>query len=174
MKLALPGSVILHICIMMLIIFLAHKQITTLPPSGLMPITVHLVTLSEPKQTAPKRAIINKTLTKKPIPVAAKTSVPPQTIQEAKSNNTGPKILSQPMPQIPEDLRREAFSTSAIARFHITTNGTATVELLTPSQNPRLNHLLLEALKNWKFAPATQNGNNIDADFDIRVHFAVN
>jgi protein TonB len=77
------------------------------------------------------------------------------------------------MPKIPEDLRQEAFSTTAIARFHVAADNSATVELLTPSQNPRLNRLLMETLKTWKFNSAREGGKPIASTFTIRVHFAV-
>jgi protein TonB len=64
--------------------------------------------------------------------------------------------LFSPLPQIPDDLRSEAFSSEAIARFHIAADGLVVeVEMIKPAANPRLNHLLLRSLKNWKFAPTS-------------------
>ena len=62
------------------------------------------------------------------------------------------------MPQIPDDLRQEAVNTSATVRFHVAADGTATVELSKPTQNLRLNRLLLDTLKNWRFFPAMKDG----------------
>jgi len=35
----------------------------------------------------------------------------------------------------------------------VATDGTATVELVKPTPNPRLNRLLLDTLKNWQLFP---------------------
>ena len=60
--------------------------------------------------------------------------------------------IFHPLPEIPEDLREEAFLSRAVARFHIGENGiVAKVELIQPCSNPRLNVLLLKSLQKWKF-----------------------
>ena len=73
------------------------------------------------------------------------------------------------MPQIPDELRQDALSTSAIARFHVATDGTATVELVKPTPNPRLNRLLLDTLKNWRFFPAIKDGKPVDSTQEISI-----
>jgi len=60
--------------------------------------------------------------------------------------------ILHPLPEIPDDLRDEAFSSRAVARFHIGENGeVAKVDLIQPCSNPRLNVLLLKSLQKWKF-----------------------
>jgi TonB family protein len=77
--------------------------------------------------------------------------------------------ISNSLPQIPNDLREEAFVSEAIARFYIDTAGSVTrVELIKPCANPRLNNLLLKSLKSWKFA-----AKNVSSTQDIRVSFKV-
>jgi TonB family protein len=77
--------------------------------------------------------------------------------------------LFNPLPKIPDDLREDAFSSEATARFHVAPNGSvANVELIKPCQNPRLNNLLLKSLKNWKFESSTAGFTQ-----DIRVTFSV-
>lgn len=77
--------------------------------------------------------------------------------------------LFNPLPQIPDDLRLEAFNSEAVARFYIEANGAVSrVELIKPCANPKLNHLLLKSLKSWKFAAA-----NSASTQDIRVNFLV-
>jgi periplasmic protein TonB len=61
----------------------------------------------------------------------------------------------------------------ATARFMIHADGSVDVELIKPTSNPRLNQILLEALHQWRFFPALQNGHPIDSQQDIRVHFNV-
>ncbi len=77
--------------------------------------------------------------------------------------------IYNPLPQIPDDLRQEAFESSAVARFYIASDGTVSkVDLIKPCANPRLNHLLLKSLKNWKFSSSS-----IDSTQEIRVNFSV-
>lgn len=189
MRLPLISSMALHGCFLLALFFVTIKQV--MPPSGVAPITVHLATqMSLPishSTEAIEKPVVKKKIVKtaaKPEEVVKATEAKPteatgakaasnEKWQEAKSENTGPKILFQPMPKIPDDLRHEALSAWATVRFHVAENGEARAELLVPSQNPRLNHLLLDALKSWKFAPAEKNGVKVESDFEIRVHFAV-
>jgi protein TonB len=85
----------------------------------------------------------------------------------------GAKAIYQPLPTIPDDLRDEAISSVAIARFHINPDGTVTVELIKPTANPRINRLLLSTLKTWKFFPAMQDGKPIPSTQDIKVNVNV-
>lgn len=79
----------------------------------------------------------------------------------------------QPLPQIPDELRREAYYSYAIARFHIAADGTFTVKLIKPCNNPTLNYLLLQSLKKWQFLPEKRWGVFVSSTKDIRVGFKV-
>ena len=81
--------------------------------------------------------------------------------------------IAQPLPALPDDLREQAYQTVATARFTIHVDGSVDVELIKPTSNPQLNQILLEALHQWRFFPALQNGHPIDSQQDIRVHFNV-
>jgi TonB family protein len=77
--------------------------------------------------------------------------------------------LFNPLPQIPEELRKEAFESEAVALFHISADGLVSrVELTKPCANPRLNSLLLKSLQKWKFPSQAQ-----DFTQEIRVGFRV-
>lgn len=81
--------------------------------------------------------------------------------------------ITQPLPSIPDDLRELAYQAVAIARFVIHTDGSVSVELIKPTQYPRLNQILVETLRSWRFFPAIQDGHPIETQQDIRVHFNV-
>jgi protein TonB len=87
-------------------------------------------------------------------------------------NGTAHPIL-QPLPSLPDDLREDAFQAVATARFSVHRDGSVDVELIKPTHNPRLNQLLLDALKKWRFFPAMKNGEAVESTQDIRVHFNV-
>jgi len=90
----------------------------------------------------------------------------------SKNNLVAKKIapLFQPLPEIPFEMRNEAFSTKIIAKFYIEKDGSVSnVELLELSHNPRLNLLLIKSLKKWRFEPSNQALEQI-----INVKFVVN
>lgn len=97
--------------------------------------------------------------------------IPPQPV--ASTVNTAAHSIAQPLPVLPDDLREQAYQTVATARFMIHADGSADVELVKPTSSPRLNQILLEALHQWRFFPALQNGHPIESQQDIRVHFNV-
>lgn len=98
--------------------------------------------------------------------IAAATSNAP-----ALTESRGAQALYRPLPVIPDELRQEAMNEAATARFHIAADGTTTVELVRPTQYPRLNRLLMETLKTWKFFPAMKAGKPVDSveEMVIRV-----
>ena len=87
--------------------------------------------------------------------------------------NSGARAIVQPMPKIPEDLRAEAFKSAALARFHIAVDGSAEVELAKPTPFPRLNRILLDSLKQWRFMPAIKSGKPVASTEEILVKIEV-
>lgn len=86
----------------------------------------------------------------------------------------GAHAIYQPAPQIPDDLRDEAIHATAVARFHVASDGTTRVDLLQATPNPRLNRVLLQTLKTWKFFPAMTDGKPQDSQLDLRIPIEVN
>jgi periplasmic protein TonB len=93
--------------------------------------------------------------------------------EELGSGRLGARAIFQPLPQIPDDLRRADLDLMAIARFRVASNGTATVELIQPTSNLELNRALLETLKRWRFFPAIQDGKAVASTIDIRIPISV-
>jgi protein TonB len=89
------------------------------------------------------------------------------------AGSTQARLLSQPLPVLPDDLREQGYQLTAIARFKVHADGSIEVELVKPTQNPRLNQILLETLHRWRFFPATENGHPVESEQDVRVHFSV-
>ncbi|HLX81176.1 MAG TPA: TonB family protein [Burkholderiales bacterium] len=109
-----------------------------------------------------------------PVPASAAPAVPAAPdMRSAGAANQGAQAIVRPMPEIPDDLRQEAFNAVAMVRFHISADGTATFELAKPTQNPRLNRLLIEKLREWRFFPAMRDGKPVASDHDVRVTFEV-
>jgi len=126
-----------------------------LPPPETPPPQPRLQTETPPVQQPPKSA-----------PVVE----PRSTIGGA---NVGAHAIFQPKPEIPDELRQEAMKAIAIARFHVAPDGSATVELIKPTNNPRINQLLLNTLKQWRFFPALIDGKPVASTQDLRIHLEI-
>ena len=60
-----------------------------------------------------------------------------------------------------------------VARFHIAEDGSVTVELLKSAPNPRVNQIILNTLKTWRFFPATQADKPVASTQDINISIDV-
>lgn len=144
------------------------------PPPEPVPLPAELV------QPIPKAAPKPEVQEHEAHPVAPQTQpAPPAPSTPAPSTMTPPvggqgaRAIYQPKPKIPDDLREDALTAVAVARFHVAADGTATVELITPTPNPRLNQVLLDTLKTWRFFPATKNGIPVASTQDLRISVEV-
>ncbi len=89
------------------------------------------------------------------------------------AESIGARALYAPTPQIPDDLREDAFSALAIAHFVVDRDGQVKVTLVQATSNPRLNQVILTSLRSWKFFPATRDGVAVASEFDLRIPIAV-
>lgn len=92
----------------------------------------------------------------------------------AATGNTPARLISQPLPTLPDDLREESYQAVAVARFLVHADGTFDIDLVKATRNPRLNQILLETLRRWRFSPAMESGRPVESRRDVRVHFNVN
>lgn len=110
-------------------------------------------------------------------PDSRDTAVDPKTTDPAADESTRgdspARAIAQPLPAVPDDLREQAYRTVAIAYLVIHTDGSVAVELVKPTPYPRLNQILVETLRGWRFAPALHNGHPAETQQDVRVHFNV-
>jgi protein TonB len=83
------------------------------------------------------------------------------------------RAIYKPMPEIPESLRHRTVDVVAVARFRVTADGRAQVELTEPTNDPDLNRALLETLRRWRFFPAMQAGKPAASTIDIRIPISV-
>lgn len=111
-------------------------------------------------------------------PAAATAATAPKGPTSAQGNGnggsrSGAQALVHPLPAIPDDLRDDALEAEALARFHVAADGSARVELARPTQNPRLNRLLLDTLATWRFFPALEAGKPIASVEEIVIRLQV-
>jgi protein TonB len=91
----------------------------------------------------------------------------------AGSDSGGARAVFAPKPEIPDDLREQIMSKVAVAHFKVGYDGQVEVTLTTPTDNPQLNQILLDTLKEWRFFPAMKSGVAIDSEFDVRIPVSV-
>ncbi len=89
------------------------------------------------------------------------------------SDTVGARAIYAPTPVIPDDLREDVIQTEAVARFKVSFDGASEVTLEKPTSSPRLNQVILDALKQWKFFPAVHNGVAIESSFEVRIPISV-
>jgi periplasmic protein TonB len=89
------------------------------------------------------------------------------------TDTVGARAIYSPTPVIPDDLREDVMQTEAVARFNVTFDGVSEVTLEKPTSSPRLNQVLLDTLKQWKFFPAVKNGVAIASSFEVRIPITV-
>ncbi|HEY6299810.1 MAG TPA: TonB family protein [Candidatus Binatus sp.] len=89
------------------------------------------------------------------------------------TDTVGARAIYAPTPVIPDDLREDVMQTEAVARFNVTFDGISQVTLEKPTSSPRLNQVLLDTLKQWKFFPAVKNGVAIASSFEVRIPITV-
>ncbi len=149
-------------------------------PKGLAAVNITLVNAISEKQEAQiipetkpesspsKKAAVKKTDDKPVKNNSAKADQ--QTL--AANDNVAATIIYQPAPKIPDDLKSAALDDYALVRFHIDERGNAVTEVLRPANNMRLNHILLETLKLWKFRPAYNKGVPQASAFEMHIRFS--
>jgi protein TonB len=79
------------------------------------------------------------------------------------------RAIFQPMPQIPDELRRGRLSAVAVVVFHVAPDGSATVELKQATDDMRLNRVLLEGFSKWRFFPAMEGNRPVASSIELRV-----
>ena len=118
------------------------------------------ITQKQPK--IEKNQPISQKTNKKPLKNAKNT-------QKITKNSQRAVPTHNPLPEIPDNFRKEAFENEAIALFHISKEGKVKkVVMIKPCKNPYLNFILLKSLKKWRFSPSKN-----DFTQEIKVKFKV-
>ena len=138
--------------------------------------------LSEAKKTTSRPAApekkINTTVSAKSAAAplnAADLSQQNQTTEAAPNVRAthGPAVLDSTIPKLPSYLRDQNLKTSVLIEFTIQPDGAATPHLIGSSGNEELDALALKAARQWRFSPASENGNHIQSQVRLRINFQV-
>lgn len=83
------------------------------------------------------------------------------------------KVIESPPPEIPTDLRDEAFKSSVSVRFNIEADGKVGVKLLDSSGSEDIDKLILGTLKKWKFKPATVDDRPVPSSRKLKIELEI-
>lgn len=82
-----------------------------------------------------------------------------------------PLIIVQP--EIPRHLRQQAMQAVFHALFKVHIDGSASVKTVKSSGNSELDALALQAARQWRFHPATRNGQFVESYLRLQIEFKV-
>jgi protein TonB len=119
-----------------------------------------------PKIEAPK--IAQNTAPQGEAPPAPKPESPkPPAYTDAVPTNT-------PQPAIPDDLRADALDKTFVAEFTVGPDGTPTeVQVAQSTGSEELDRIALDTAKQWRFKPATRDGQPIESRVRLHIEFQV-
>jgi periplasmic protein TonB len=146
------------------------------PPEKSVPRTPQTPVIQRPaiiEQPAVKPTAVTPVAPVVPAPPTPPTPPVQDTSKTNLTGNSAPQAIVKPMPEIPDELRQDALNAVAIVRFHVAIDGAATVEIVQPTPHPRLNRLLLDTLKNWRFFPAIKDGQPVESVYPLTFRFEV-
>jgi len=105
-------------------------------------------------------------------------AVPSETASQPPATGLGggklaARAIVKPLPDLPEELRRQKIEVVAVARFEVAADGSSVVQLVRPTDNPALNRNLIDALQRWRFFPAIEGGRPVASSVEIRIPISV-
>lgn len=92
---------------------------------------------------------------------------------QSESKHVEAVILENPKPELPSEMKSEAFKTTCTARFHIEPSGKFEVKLLESTQNDEIDHLVITTLKKWKFKPASLDGTPVASTRKLKIELEI-
>lgn len=152
------------------------------PPSPSSEPLRRIAPVPKPKESRPRPSAHVPEKTDNP-PSQTTTPAPPEKAsppsaeaprnQEPSRGTGAARAILQPSPVVPPELRHRVLALEAVVRFTIATDGTATAELEEATPDPRINQILLDAFRHWRFFPAMQEGKPIASTLVLRVPIRV-
>jgi len=88
-------------------------------------------------------------------------------------STTAPVVISQVQPQYTDQARQQRLQGSVTLQLVVRTDGTVSNIQVTRSLGGGLDEAAIEAVKQWKFRPATRNGVPVDVLLSVTVNFAL-
>ncbi len=84
-------------------------------------------------------------------------------------------VDSQPKPSIPDDLRKDALDKTCTAEFVVGPDGAPTdVQIVDKTGVDELDRIAQQTAKQWRFKPATRDGQPVEGRVRLQIEFQVN
>ena len=107
-----------------------------------------------------------------PVESAPATAVPVQATAMPAPSQTPPQLLERIAPSYPAEALRNQTQGSVLLRIAVAADGSvADVQVLESSHSRVLDRAAMDAVRNWKFRPATQDGQPVASTMDVPVDF---
>lgn len=92
---------------------------------------------------------------------------------QSESKHVEACVLENPKPEIPSEMKSEAFKTTCTCRFHIEPTGKFEVKLLEGTHNEEIDRIVVATLKKWKFKPASVDGNPVASTRKLKIELEI-
>lgn len=110
-----------------------------------------------------------------PMPRPTPAPVPTPEPSPRAPEYTEAEALDHIKPSIPDSLRTDVLDATVIAEFIVSAEGTpASVKITQSSGNPDLDDLALKTARQWRFKPATRDGQPVESTVRLHIEFQVN
>lgn len=140
-------------------------QADTRPPGGSSD-------TAPPKETQPRPEPTK--LAQNALPPKAETPPAPQPEIKQVPVFTEAEPIQSPQPTLSDDLRAEALDKTCVAEFTVRADGTPTnVKVSQSTGNDELDRIALETARQWRFKPATRDGQPIESRVRLHIQFQV-
>ena len=106
-----------------------------------------------------------------PAPLPSNTPAPAPAAPVA-SADTAARALSTPAPRYPREAQRRGVAGTVLLRVHVRADGDAgDIDLVQGSGSRDLDRAAVDAVRRWRFAPATRNGQPVESAVQVPIAF---
>lgn len=151
-------------------------ETTTKPPTVKQPEPMPEKQSEPLKTTEPSKEIarIEQPVVKTPVVKAPEPKAPEPKAPVFTEAAPAMPLDQEPKPAIPDDLRADALDKTCVVRFTVSPDGTAAkVEIAQSSGSDELDRAALDAARQWKFKPATRDGEPVESQVNLHIEFQV-
>ncbi len=107
-----------------------------------------------------------------PVPVAPADVPAPAGPPQGATADTAPRPLATPGPSYPRASLRRGETGEVLLRIHVGANGrTTSVDIVRSSGFQRLDQAAVNAVRRWRFEPATRDGQAVPGEVQVPVDF---
>ncbi|HZT40975.1 MAG TPA: energy transducer TonB [Chthonomonadaceae bacterium] len=126
----------------------------------------------QPKATQPTPPVTPPPAETKPAPPITKPALPAS--KAPVFTEAEPLPNHSPQPTIPDDLRGDALDKSCTAEFTVEPDGTPSdVKIVQSTGYDELDRIALDTARQWRFKPATRDGQPVQSQVRLHIEFQV-